>query len=196
VGYEKGAASREAIIDAAAAVVRQRGFDATSFGDVCEALGISRGKLTHHFPTKEALFEAVLESRFDRFRQRVVAPLLDPAREPRARIVASLDAIRAIYLALDHVPGCYIGHTAMDLATRTPAMSAQLDRLLDDWRAAIAEALAALGRPHAVATRQAYLAVSAIQGGVLMARAQPEKRALIETIEELQHTLLASASPN
>ncbi|HTJ27904.1 MAG TPA: TetR/AcrR family transcriptional regulator [Candidatus Limnocylindria bacterium] len=191
MGYQKGLESREAILDAAAAVVRRRGFEATSFADVCDAIGISRGKLTHHFPTKEALFEAVLESRFQRFRQRIVAPLLDTAREPRARIVASLDELRAIYGEGSTVPGCYIGHTAMDLATRTPAMQQQLDRLLDDWRAAFADALIALGRPHPTARGQAFLAVSAIQGAVLLARAQPEKHALIETLDELQRTLLA-----
>jgi AcrR family transcriptional regulator len=196
VGYQKGAASREAILDAAAAVVRQRGFDATSFADVCERLGISRGKLTHHFPTKEALFEAVTEDRFDRFRQRVIAPLLDESLAPEQRIARSLDVVRAIYLVPEQVPGCYIGHTAMELASRTPAMHAQLRRLLDDWRTAVTAALVALGAPEASAQRRAYLAIAAIQGAVLMARADTQKSALVETLDELQHTLLTSVSAN
>jgi AcrR family transcriptional regulator len=194
VGYQKGVESREAILDAAALVVRRRGFDATSFADVCERLGISRGKLTHHFPTKEALFEAVAEDRFNRFRRRVVAPLLDESLEPQARIVASFDVLRALYGDSENLPGCYIGHTAMDLASRTPAMHDQLRRVLDDWRRAVTAALVALGRSPERARSQAVLTISALQGAVVMARAQTEQAVLVETLDELQRTLLAGSS--
>lgn len=191
MGYQKGLESREAIVDAAAGVVLRRGFDATSFGDVCDAIGVSRGKLTHHFPTKEALFEAILDKKFSAFRRRVICPLLDESLDPPARIGRSFDAIRKIYIDPERVPGCYIGHTAMELASRSPMMNEMLNRLLDDWRAAVGTALLALGRPPETATRQAFLTISAIQGAVLMARAQPDKTAIVETLNELQHTLLA-----
>lgn len=189
--YQKGVESREAIIDAAARVVLQRGFDATSFGDVCDAIGTSRGKLTHHFPTKEALFEAILENRFSRFRQRIIDPLLDESLAPVARLRASFDAIRGIYTDPVRVPGCYVGHSAMELASRTATMTAMLNRLLDDWRAAVASALVAVGRSPETAVRQAFLTISATQGAVLMARAQPDKTALVETLNELEHMLLS-----
>lgn len=189
MGYQKGLESRETIVDAAAGIVLRRGFDATSFGDVCEAIGVSRGKLTHHFPTKEALFEAIIESRFERFRQRVIAPLLDATLDPQARIAASFAAIGAIYVDPHRVPGCYIGHTAMELASRSPLMNEMLNRLLDDWRSGVIAALVAAGRSVETATRQAFLTISAIQGAVLMARAQPDKTAIFETLNELKHIL-------
>jgi AcrR family transcriptional regulator len=37
----------------------ERGFDGTSIEAVLDAAGVSRGSLYHHFPSKEALFEAV-----------------------------------------------------------------------------------------------------------------------------------------
>lgn len=191
VGYRKGLESREAILEEAGKVVLSRGFDATSFADVCEALEISRGKLTHHFPTKEALFEAITAHRFDRFRTRVIAPLRDVSLAPEARISASFAVLRTIYVEPDRVPGCYIGHTAMDIASRTPAMFDQLSRLLADWRAAVADVLVELGRSPEAAARQGYLTVSAVQGAVLMARAQSDRAALCETMDEMERTLLA-----
>jgi TetR/AcrR family transcriptional regulator, transcriptional repressor for nem operon len=189
VGYQKGLESRETIVDAAAAIVLRRGFDATSFGDICEAIGVSRGKLTHHFPTKEALFEAIIESKFERFRRRVIAPLLDATLDPQTRIAASFEAISAIYVDPERVAGCYIGHTAMELASRSPLMSEMLNRLLDDWRSGVIAALVAGGRSVESATRQAFLTISAIQGAVLMARAQPDKTAIVETLNELKRIL-------
>jgi len=40
----------------------ERGFDATSVEAVLDAAGVSRGSLYHHFKSKEALFEAVLDA--------------------------------------------------------------------------------------------------------------------------------------
>jgi len=39
----------------------ERGYDATSVEEVLRRAGVSKGALYHHFPTKEALFEAVFE---------------------------------------------------------------------------------------------------------------------------------------
>jgi len=73
-------------LDAAAAVVRQRGFDATSFADVCERLGISRGKLTHHFPTKEALLTEMVRVRFQEFA--AIATRAEDTADPRDALEA------------------------------------------------------------------------------------------------------------
>lgn len=191
MGYRKGLDSREAIVDAAARVVLQRGFDATSFGDVCDMVGISRGKLTHHFPTKEALFEAITEDRFNRFRRRVIDPLLDESRDPRERILGLFASFRTVYADPERIPGCYIGHTAMELASRTPTMNEQLSRVLDEWRSAVARTLVAAGRPPDAAARLAFLTISAIEGAILMARAQADKSTIVETLNELERILLS-----
>jgi TetR/AcrR family transcriptional regulator len=53
--------TRAAILDAAEALFAQRGFDATSLGDIGAQAGVSRGTPNYVFGTKEALYRAVLE---------------------------------------------------------------------------------------------------------------------------------------
>jgi AcrR family transcriptional regulator len=50
----------EGILDQAAALFARRGFAKTSVQDVADAVGLSKAGLLHHFPTKDALHEAVL----------------------------------------------------------------------------------------------------------------------------------------
>jgi AcrR family transcriptional regulator len=58
---EKGKVTRERLIAAARRQFGERGYEATSIEAVLDAAGVARGALYHHFPTKEALFEAVLD---------------------------------------------------------------------------------------------------------------------------------------
>lgn len=52
---------RNAAIDAALVAFLDRGYDRTSLVQIAKAAGISTGTLFKHFPTKAALFEAIME---------------------------------------------------------------------------------------------------------------------------------------
>jgi AcrR family transcriptional regulator len=59
---ERGQATRAALIDVATELFATNGYEATAIPAVLDAAGVSRGALYHHFESKEALFEAVLQS--------------------------------------------------------------------------------------------------------------------------------------
>ena len=51
--------TREQLIDVATKLFEVKGYADTSVNEVCEALGITKGALFHHFKSKEGLFLAV-----------------------------------------------------------------------------------------------------------------------------------------
>ena len=57
---EKGQATRGQIVEAATRLFADKGFEGTSIEAVLVETKVSRGALYHHFPSKEALFEAVV----------------------------------------------------------------------------------------------------------------------------------------
>ncbi|PRY39817.1 TetR/AcrR family transcriptional regulator [Umezawaea tangerina] len=63
---EIGDESRRRILDAAEELFAERGFDRTSFVDIAERSGISRGSIPWHFKNKAGLVVAVLERAIDR----------------------------------------------------------------------------------------------------------------------------------
>jgi AcrR family transcriptional regulator len=59
---EQGQATRAVLIDVATGLFATDGYEATAIPAVLGAAGVSRGALYHHFKSKEALFEAVLQA--------------------------------------------------------------------------------------------------------------------------------------
>ncbi|POX45967.1 ScbR family autoregulator-binding transcription factor [Streptomyces sp. Ru72] len=59
---ERGKRSRRSILEAAAQVFDERGYDAASTNEILARTGLTRGSLYHHFPSKEAIAAALLEA--------------------------------------------------------------------------------------------------------------------------------------
>jgi AcrR family transcriptional regulator len=58
---ERREKTRAAIVKAAKKIFGERGFASTTMDDIAGAARVAKGAVYHHFPTKEALFEAVFE---------------------------------------------------------------------------------------------------------------------------------------
>jgi AcrR family transcriptional regulator len=69
----RGEATRGQLIAIATRMFAERGYDDTSIEAVLREAGVSRGSLYHHFPSKEALFEAVVKAVDDSFGAQTLA---------------------------------------------------------------------------------------------------------------------------
>jgi len=76
---------RDAIIAVAAASFLEHGYAATTMSGIASTIGGSKATLWSYFPSKEALFEAVLEKATADFRSQLT-PLLDTDSDPEGSI--------------------------------------------------------------------------------------------------------------
>jgi AcrR family transcriptional regulator len=58
---ERREKTKAAIVNAATRIFGERGFAATTMDELAAGAKVAKGAVYHHFPTKEALFEAVFE---------------------------------------------------------------------------------------------------------------------------------------
>jgi AcrR family transcriptional regulator len=58
---QRSETTRAAILTAALELFSQHGYDATGVAEICTAANVSKGAFYHHFPTKQAVFLALLE---------------------------------------------------------------------------------------------------------------------------------------
>ncbi len=65
-----GAATRAKIIDAAIAVLAEKGFSGFTLQAVADGAGVFYGNVTHHYATRDKLVEAMLEAILERYRAR------------------------------------------------------------------------------------------------------------------------------
>ena len=67
------AATRAALLDEATTLFAERGYAGTSLEDVASASRVTRGAVYHHFASKQALFEAVLDLQEQRATTEILA---------------------------------------------------------------------------------------------------------------------------
>ena len=65
MGYKKSKISIASIVDAAMRVLARQGYARTSLMDIASEVGMSKGAVHYHFPTKEALMGQVLQTACD-----------------------------------------------------------------------------------------------------------------------------------
>ena len=171
MGYDKGKLSRGQIIEAGAAVVLAKGYAATTMADLSDAAHTSAGKLTHHFPTKGSLFEAIFESLMTHFEAGPLATLADASRPPKERIHGFLDGIYPLYARQPNPIGCPVGHAAGDSDGVSATMKEKALKLLQRTTSLFEKAFRDLGEPPVIARAKANLFVNSWQGAIVIARA-------------------------
>ena len=83
-------ATRAALLDEATTLFAERGYAGTSLEDVASASRVTRGAVYHHFASKQALFEAVLDLQEERATSEIVAAA--GAANPWDAAMLALDA--------------------------------------------------------------------------------------------------------
>lgn len=78
---EQSKRTEAAILNAALALMRKKGFDAVTVRDICKAAGITTGAFYHHFKSKEELFNKGFAP-LDQYMQAALErePVNDPAQ--------------------------------------------------------------------------------------------------------------------
>lgn len=181
---ERTEETRLRLIEAAAQILRRKGYAGLRIAEVSKIARVSRGGQIHHFPTKDRLVIATAEHLFRKSLDRGVAR----AREAMATSVDPIEAI--IQDSLDFFFGEDFG-VALDLVLTSGKSRGLRERIFAHARKnrlSVEEAwlnvLLARGLPRAEAEQALWLTISIVRGLSI--------RALWQSDEELFRSLLDS----
>ena len=188
----RGEATRAQLIAIATRMFADRGYEDTSIEAVLREAGVSRGSLYHHFPSKEALFEAVAE---------------DVETSVGARTVAAADGIEAPVGALRAGFLAWIRLAGDPVVRRILLIDAPSVLGWERWRAMeeehalglirlVLQAIAEEGklRPELVGTLAHVLLASVNEVALLVARSDDREAAIkagADAIDELLERLFS-----
>ena len=175
--------SRTRMIASAAELFREQGYSATGFRDVVEHSGAPRGSIYHHFPGGKAqLAEEAVQ-----LASEIVARRIERAAQsgdPQAMLDAFADGWRRQLERSDFRAGCPVVAVAVEADT-APGVAAAATAAFERWEALFATTLRRSGIPRARAARIGTLAVAAIEGAVIQARAARSTAPLDAVMREI-----------
>jgi AcrR family transcriptional regulator len=88
--------ARRRILERAARLIYQQGYEATSMQEIAEACGLTKAGLYHHIETKESLLVAIMSYGMDLFEERVldrVKDIADPLERLRTTMARNVDLV-------------------------------------------------------------------------------------------------------
>ena len=178
---------RERMVFSAAQLIRRDGVMATGMREVAAHAQAPRGSLQHYFPGgKEQLVnEAVAWA--GRYAGRRVARFVAAMQHPTpgGLFAAMVQQWVDEYEESGFAAGCPVAAATVDCAESAPATRTATAAAFTSWAEPVAEALTGMGVPAADAPALATLMISALEGAILIARAEQDVRALRAVAREL-----------
>lgn len=175
---------RELMIQSAALLMRERGVEATSFSQVLQHSGAPRGSIYHHFPGGKAeLVEAATQYAGDFIAQSLVYALAQEDPLDALRVFSA--AWRTILEESNFEAGCPIVAATLE-NDNAPAARAAASVAFMQWEDLLRDAFVARGVQADRARSAATLVIAAIEGAVILARAQRSTQPLDRVASELE----------
>src|SRR3954452_22411206 len=178
------------MVESAAVLFRERGVQGTSFNDVLEHSGAPRGSIYHHFGGGKTQLAQEATQWAGEF---IVAGLTAALAENDP--VAALGEFRRRWMRIlrrsDFAAGCPVVAATLE-GEREPAVRAAAGAAFSAWEDVLARAFRERGLPAARSRSLATLLIAAIEGAILLARAQRTTQPLERVTDELQ-SLVAGA---
>ncbi|MEW2087188.1 TetR/AcrR family transcriptional regulator [Streptomyces sp. NPDC005283] len=183
--------SRERMVLSAAELLRQHGAGATSIDRVLAHSGAPRGSVYHHFPggRSQLIDEAVaLAGDF-------IAGLMETAAQADDPLKAT-DAFFALWrdrlVDSDFRAGCPIVAVAVETNDDAPQLARSAAAVFARWKGALAALFIRHGLPEERSMRLAAFIIAAVEGAVIMCRAERSAAPLEAAAGEI-HDLLVHA---
>jgi AcrR family transcriptional regulator len=167
---------RDEIVDAAIAVINDKGMQGLSLSAIESRAGMSRGQLTYYFRTKEAILLAVFDRLIEMMHRRVAVPgqngdggfpCENASVSERVQFLLNkllFEGPEPTFITLQYTFLAQMGHR--------PDFRERLARLYAEWRGhmggSLAEELAEADNPPPAAPRTVASLVQAILHGVVM----------------------------
>lgn len=162
--------SRSALLEAALHCFAQRGFEGTSIRDIAAEAGRNSSLISHHFGSKEGLYEAVFR-RVLAARKAALARAVEDEEPPEDPVSAArrMDRLIGILCAEFIVPrrvqdpDRVLGRKLLlhELRDPRPGVAALMEALVEPWICRFAECLRLL-RPEWTAAQARFLGISVL----------------------------------
>lgn len=177
------------MVASAASLIRTRGLNATSLSEVVGDSGAPRGSIYHHFPQgKDQLAGDAIHWTSERVlaHQRKCA-----AKTPQGVLECFIDMWRRTVIASGGAAGCVVAGVAVDSMPDATELMAMVKATFESWIDLLAEQLHATGLDPYHARAVALTTLAAMEGALVLCRAERSVAPLETVAGELKRLVRA-----
>lgn len=169
--------ARTRLLNAALALIRQRGYSATTVDELCAAAGVTKGAFFHHFKSKEALGVAAAEYWSEMTGALFASAPYHEKKDPLERVLAYIDFRAQIIDGPLESFTCLVGTMVQETYGSSDAIRQACEASITGHaltlEADIEAAIARYGCPPDISARSLALHTQAVlQGGFILAKAE------------------------
>jgi AcrR family transcriptional regulator len=157
------------MVESAAALIGANGVSATSFSAVVEESGAPRGSIYHHFPGGK--LELASDAVEWRFQQVLGLQTSCPGPTPVEVLEWFVDMWRQVVVATGGAAGCVVAGVTIDSTPGDPLLDVAQDTFRR-WIETLAGQLEAAGLPPERSLAVATTALAAMEGALILCRAE------------------------
>lgn len=171
------------ILDVAQDLVRCRGYNAFSYADISNQVGIRKASIHYHFPSKEALGKELVQRYHTTF-QRLLKGIEQSESDPRKQLHQFVELYRS---GLSESQMCLCSMLSAEIAGLPDSIQEEVRRFLSAtqlWLTKVLAAGEAAGclQPRISPETEASLLLATVQGAQLMARTATDSETTFDGI--------------
>jgi TetR/AcrR family transcriptional regulator, transcriptional repressor for nem operon len=187
----KAQAAKEKLLNAALALIREKGFSATTVDDLCARAGVTKGAFFHYFKSKDELgvaaaehWSAVTGALFER------APYHDPA-DPLDRVLAYIEFRRGLLRGEIPEFTCVVGTMVQETYGQHPEIRDACAASIFGHAGTLTDDVAAAMAQHGISAGWTAESLAAhtqavLQGAFILAKAKNDVGVAIESVDHLR----------
>ncbi len=182
--------ARPRLLQAALALVREKGYSSTSVDELCAAAGVTKGAFFHHFKSKDALAVAAANHWSEITGAFFATAPYHQLKDPLQRVLGYLDFRKAILKGELAEFTCLVGTMVQEVYSTSPAIRAACEASICGHAAKVEADIAAAMKQHRLRVRWTASSLAlhtqaVLQGAFILAKATGDVGVAAASIDHL-----------
>ena len=192
--------AKQKLLDAALALIRAKGYSATSVDELCAKAGVTKGALFHHFASKDALAVAAADYWSETTSQLFAEAPYHKHKDPLERVLAYLDFRKELLKGAVPEFTCLVGTMVQEVYDTNPDIRRACDASISGHAATLEADIAEAKKKYGIkaAWTPASLALhtqAVIQGAFILAKAKGGAEIAAASIDHLRRYIVLLFQP-
>lgn len=187
----KGEQTRARILDTTLDLIEKQGFHNTGLQQIIRESGTPKGSLYFHFPEGKDQIAALALAQGAAVIQTLIEQAFSVSQSPNQALDLMVKGLTARLVESGYHKGCPVATVALEVGNQHPKVKAACESAYDNWLTVIAGGLRSAGISPARARKEATLALSMIEGALILAKVQQNPAPLKQVAKAIAERLAA-----